>query len=38
VQARVIADAPPGPGARPATPSLEDAYLDTLARRRAAVA
>jgi ABC-2 type transport system ATP-binding protein len=37
VQARVIADAPPGAGARPAIPSLEEAYLDALARARAGV-
>jgi ABC-2 type transport system ATP-binding protein len=35
VQARVIAGTAPGAGARPATPSLEDAYLDALARVRA---
>ncbi len=35
VQARVIADGPPAAGARPAAPSLEDAYLDALARWRA---
>jgi ABC-2 type transport system ATP-binding protein len=35
VQARVIADSAPGPGARPASPTLEDAYLDVLARERA---
>jgi ABC-2 type transport system ATP-binding protein len=34
-QARVIANDPPGPGARPASPTLEDAYLDVLARDRA---
>jgi ABC-2 type transport system ATP-binding protein len=34
VQARVIADAAPAPDARPATPTLEDAYLDALARER----
>jgi ABC-type multidrug transport system ATPase subunit len=35
VQARVIADEAPGPGARPVPPTLEDAYLDALARQRA---
>ena len=35
VQARVIAAEAPGPGARPASPTLEDAYLDVLARERA---
>ena len=35
VQARLIADGSPGPGARPANPTLEDVYLDTLARARA---
>jgi len=36
VQARVIADCAPGPGARAVSPTLEDAYLDVLARERAA--
>ena len=35
VQARLIADGSPGPGARPANPTLEDVYHDTLARARA---
>ncbi len=35
VQARVIADRSPGVDARPAAPTLEDAYLDALARARA---
>jgi ABC-type multidrug transport system ATPase subunit len=35
VQARVIAAGAPGPGARAASPTLEDAYLDLLARERA---
>ena len=34
VQARVIAAEAPGPGARAAPPTLEDAYLDVLARER----
>jgi ABC-type multidrug transport system ATPase subunit len=34
VQARVIAAEVPGPGARAAPPTLEDAYLDVLARER----
>ena len=38
VQARVIAAGSPGPGARPAAPTLEDAYLDLLARERAGAA
>jgi ABC-type multidrug transport system ATPase subunit len=38
VQARVIAAAAPGPSARAATPTLEDAYLDVLARERAGAA
>ena len=38
VQARVLADAPPAADARPVAPSLEDAYLDALARERATAA
>jgi ABC-2 type transport system ATP-binding protein len=38
VLVRAIADAAPAPGARPATPTLEDAYLLALARARAAAA
>jgi ABC-2 type transport system ATP-binding protein len=38
VQARVIADREPAPGARPARPTLEDAYLDAVTRARAAAA
>jgi hypothetical protein len=34
VQCRVIADAPPDPAARPADPSLEDAYLSVAAGAR----
>lgn len=34
VHARVIADSPPRPNARPLEPSLEDAYLAALAARR----
>jgi ABC-type multidrug transport system ATPase subunit len=35
VQVRIVADAPPAPGARPVTPSLEDAYLLHMDRARA---
>jgi hypothetical protein len=35
VQARVIADCAPGPGALAVSPTLEDAYLDVLACERA---
>jgi ABC-2 type transport system ATP-binding protein len=38
VQARVIATEAPGPGARAASPTLEDAYLDVLVRDRAGTA
>jgi hypothetical protein len=38
VQVRVVADRTPGDGARQAPPTLEDAYLDALARHRAAAA
>jgi ABC-type multidrug transport system ATPase subunit len=38
LQARLISEGAPGPGARPASPTLEDAYLDTLARARAQAA
>jgi ABC-2 type transport system ATP-binding protein len=38
VQARVIADEAPGPGARPVPPTLEDAYLDALSAVRAGTA
>ena len=34
VHARVVAEAPPSPAARRVEPTLEDAYLATLARRR----
>lgn len=34
VHARVIADSPPRPNARPLEPCLEDAYLDAVAARR----
>jgi len=34
VHARVVADAPPGPGAQPAPPTLEDAYLHAIASAR----
>jgi ABC-type multidrug transport system ATPase subunit len=34
VHARVVADAPPNPSARPLEPSLEDAYLQSLAANR----
>ncbi len=36
IRIRVVADAPPGPGATPATPALEDAYLHAIATDRAA--
>ena len=35
VHARVVADSPPAPGATPAAPSLEDAYLHRMASSRA---
>jgi ABC-type multidrug transport system ATPase subunit len=38
VQARVIASEAPGQGARAVAPTLEDAYLDALARERAGAA
>jgi len=38
VHARVVADAAPGPGARTLEPSLEDAYLATLAAHRQSAA
>jgi ABC-2 type transport system ATP-binding protein len=38
VHARVVADAPPAPSARPLEPSLEDAYLAALATQRNAAA
>ncbi len=34
VHARVVADAPPGTGAQPVPPTLEDAYLDAVAGER----
>jgi ABC-2 type transport system ATP-binding protein len=34
VHVRVVAAAPPGPGAAPLSPTLEDAYLDCLSRQR----
>lgn len=38
VHARIVADAAPGPGARPLEPSLEDAYLAALAAHRSGAA
>ncbi len=35
VHARVVAEAPPGTGAQPVPPTLEDAYLDAVAAQRA---
>ena len=36
VHVRIVADEPPSDGARPATPTLEDAYLRTISAGRAA--
>ena len=38
VHVRVVSDAPPAPGATPAIPTLEDAYLDRIASGRRALA
>jgi ABC-type multidrug transport system ATPase subunit len=38
VHVRVVADAPPAPGAAPAIPTLEDAYLDRITSGRAPLA
>jgi ABC-2 type transport system ATP-binding protein len=38
IQIRVVASAAPSGGARPCAPTLEDAYLDTIARGRVAAA